>query len=45
MLQPVKGATVFNGFEALARYRVLGPDSIGTWGLTPRLYAYACFAG
>ena len=35
-----------NIFLAFARYRGLVPIYVtGTWGLRPRLYAYACFAG
>ena len=41
----MKRATALR-FQAFARYRGLSTlDGIGTWGLRPRLYAYACFAG
>ena len=32
-----------SGFRPLSR--ALDLDAIGTWGLRPRLYAYACSAG
>jgi hypothetical protein len=34
-------------FQSFARYRGLPLFFFGTltWGLRPRLYAYACFAG
>src|SRR5215217_8590184 len=43
--EPVKtgGSVNVSGFRPLSR--ALELDAIGTWGLRPRLYAYACFAG
>ena len=44
-LEPVKTGDSVNVSGIRPLSRALELEAIGTWGLRPRLYAYACFAG